>query len=229
MRAGNSGPRAGWPFAARIAYQSFRALRQRLPVRYNYNTDYFSDLWEGIPEKGYGDIFRNMLDFENIEVRLGVDFFHVKDQIPEDTCIIHTGPVDRFFNYKHGELSWRTLDFHEEVLDCNDYQGTAVINYADEENPHIRTHEFRHYHPEIDYSGCNKTIVFHETSRFAKKDDLPYYPVGCDEDKKKLEKYQADAEKLNNVIFGGRLGEYRYYDMHHVIGLALKRWNYGTG
>ena len=198
---------------------------QRLPIRRNYNIDYFDDLYQGIPTKGYGEIFNKMLASSNIEIKLGVDYFDLKDQIPKETQVFYSGPIDRFFNYKYGELTWRTLDFMEETVSYSDFQGTAVINYAEEKIPYTRTHEFRHYHPEIDYSDLNNSIIFHETSRFASREDLPYYPIGSIEDKKVLSLYQDDAKSLSNVTLGGRLGEYCYYDMHHVVDKALTTFN----
>ncbi|MCK4797751.1 MAG: UDP-galactopyranose mutase, partial [Spirochaetes bacterium] len=132
--------------------------------------------------------------------------------------VIYTRPIDRFFNHKYRELGWRTLDFESEIIDVDDYQGTAVMNYAEQDMKYTRIHEFKHYHPERDYAK-NKTIIFREYSRFAKKEDEPYYPINTKEDKERFEKYKLLKKK--NAYFGGRLGEYMYYDMDDSITQAL--------
>lgn len=204
------------------------AIISRLPVRYNFNNRYFNDTYEGLPVDGYTAWLRRMADHPNIEVRLDVDFFDVRDQIPAGTPIVYTGPVDRYFDYSEGELGWRTLDFKSEVLrDCGDFQGTSVMNYADEDVPYTRIHEFRHFHPERDYP-TDKTVIVREFSRFAEQGDEPYYPINTPEDRAKLEKYRELAKREardRNVLFGGRLGTYKYLDMHMAIGSALSAFD----
>ncbi len=192
----------------------------RLPVRYDYNDRYFSDLYEGIPEDGYAKIFERMLNHEKISLNLNVDFFDLRHQISPDCKVIYTGPIDRYFDYQQGELSWRTIDLEREVVNCEDFQGTSVMNYADSDVAYTRIHEFRHFHPERKYQK-EKTVIFREYSRFAKQTDEPYYPINLEKDKRIFEAYQAESRKLKNVIFGGRLGSYKYYDMHQAIGAAL--------
>jgi UDP-galactopyranose mutase len=193
----------------------------RLPVRFDFNTRYFNDRFEGLPSEGYFTIFKRMTEHPNITVKLNTDFFAIRDQLPKDVPIIYTGPIDRYFEERVGALSWRTLDFEHEIVPTGDFQGTSVMNYADEEIPYTRIHEFRHLHPERNYQN-EKSIIFREYSRFAKKQDEPYYPINTTHNKKLYAAYQNLAMKEKNVIFGGRLGTYRYLDMHQAIGAALK-------
>ncbi|HEY5306842.1 MAG TPA: UDP-galactopyranose mutase [Pseudolabrys sp.] len=191
----------------------------RLPVRYGYNDFYFSDLYEGLPTEGYAAIFDKMLAHPLIEVATGCDYFDVRGKLDTDALCVFTGPVDRYFNYKFGELGWRTLDFEIERLDIEDFQGAAVVNYPDPDVRFTRIHEFKHLHPER-RSG-NKTLIMREYSRFAQRNDEPYYPIGRQDDKLRYLKYKKLAEAEPNVIFAGRLGTYRYLDMHQAIGAAL--------
>jgi UDP-galactopyranose mutase len=196
----------------------------RLPVRYTFNNRYFSDTYEGLPVDGYTAWLERMADHPNIEVRLDVDYFDVRDQIPAGTPTVYTGPLDAYFGNSEGALSWRTLDFEQEVLtDVGDFQGTSVMNYNDADVPYTRIHEFRHFHPERDYP-TDKTVIVREFSRFAEPGDEPYYPVNTAEDRAKLARYRELARKETaaaNVLFGGRLGTYKYLDMHMAIGSAL--------
>jgi UDP-galactopyranose mutase len=195
----------------------------RLPVRYTYNNRYFNDTYEGLPKDGYTAWLKRMAEHENIEVRLNTDFFAVADEFKGKVPIVYTGPVDEYFGNAEGELSWRTLDFEREVLDTGDFQGTPVMNYADEAVPFTRIHEFRHFHPERDYPD-DKTVIMREYSRFAEKGDEPYYPVNTAEDREKLLKYRELARQEPMVLFGGRLGTYKYLDMHMAIGSALSMY-----
>jgi UDP-galactopyranose mutase len=192
----------------------------RLPVRYTYNNRYFNDTHEGLPVDGYTAWLERMAAHPNIEIRLGTNFFDVRDEYVGKVPIVFTGPVDEYFDKSEGELSWRTLDFEREVLDTGDFQGTSVMNYPDPDVPHTRIHEFRHFHPERDYPS-DRTVIMREYSRFADKGDEPYYPVNTDEDRVKLLKYRDLAKKEPMVLFGGRLGTYKYLDMHMAIGSAL--------
>jgi UDP-galactopyranose mutase len=196
----------------------------RLPVRYTFDNRYFNDKFEGLPREGYTAWLERMADHPNIEILCGTDYFDVRAEIPAGTPTVYTGPLDRYFDHSEGELSWRTLDFEQEVLTgTGDFQGTPVMNYNDEDVPFTRIHEFRHFHPERDYPK-DKTVIVREFSRFAEPGDEPYYPVGTPEDRAKLVRYRELARKETanaNVLFGGRLGTYKYLDMHMAIGSAL--------
>ena len=195
----------------------------RLPVRYTFDNRYFNDRYEGLPKDGYTAWLQRMADHPLIEVRLGVDFFDVRDDpdvVPPGVPVLYTGPLDRYFDYAEGELGWRTLDFVPEVLDTGDFQGTPVMNYADTDVPWTRIHEFRHFHPERDYP-TDKTVIVREYSRTAQHDDEPYYPINTPGDRTMLKRYRARAEAEPDVYFGGRLGTYQYLDMHMAIASAL--------
>ncbi len=201
----------------------------RLPVRYTYDNRYFSDAHEGLPTEGYTAWLEKMADHPNIEVRLNTDFFDASQPLNKDAVVgkvpvVYTGPVDRYFDYAEGELSWRTLDFETEVLPTGDFQGTSVMNYAGSDVPYTRIHEFRHFHPEREYPS-DKTVIMREFSRFASRDDEPYYPVNTPEDRERLLKYRALTDQEPRVLFGGRLGTYQYLDMHMAIGSALSMYD----
>lgn len=191
----------------------------RLPVRYSYNNRYFADTHEGIPLGGYGAVFRRMLDHPLITVHLNTDFAQIRETITDETLICYTGAIDQFFDYQLGRLEWRTVDFTAERPLCADYQGTSVMNYADVAVPWTRIHEFKHYHPERPCTG--RTLIFKEFSRFAKAEDEPYYPVSTSHNTALLQKYGTLASTLPNVVFGGRLGAYKYFDMDDTIAEAL--------
>ncbi len=203
------------------------AVIARLPVRYTFDNRYFNDTYEGLPVGGYTAWLQTMADHPNIEVRLSTDWFDVRDELPADVPTVFTGPIDKYFGYEAGELGWRTLDFETEVLPIGDFQGTSVMNYADEDVPFTRIHEFRHFHPERSYPA-DKTVVVREYSRFAQSGDEPYYPINTPEDRAKLERYRELATKEaaeKRVLFGGRLGTYKYLDMHMAIGSALSMFD----
>jgi UDP-galactopyranose mutase len=193
----------------------------RLPVRYTFDNRYFSDAFEGLPTDGYTAIFERMLAGPSIDVRTGVDFADLKPLLRPGLPIVYTGPIDRYFDYAEGELGWRTIDFEWETPAIGDFQGTAVMNYADEDVPFTRILEFRHFYPERDHPG-DRTVIAREYSRFATRGDEPYYPIDTEADKARYLRYKARAEAAANVHFGGRLGSYRYWDMHQAIGAALK-------
>jgi UDP-galactopyranose mutase len=197
----------------------------RLPVRYTYDNRYFNDTYEGLPTDGYTAWIERMADHPRIEVRLGTDFFDAsqpvhKTAVVGEVPVVYTGPVDRYFDYGAGALGWRTLDFDQQVLEVGDFQGTPVMNYADEDVPYTRIHEFRHFHPERDYPD-DRTVIMTEFSRFAERDDEPYYPVNTPADRARLLAYRELAKAEPGVLFGGRLGTYQYLDMHMAIGSAL--------
>ena len=193
-------------------------ILKRLPFRSNYNESYFHDRWQGLPEHGYTDIFNKMLNHENIKLEFNTDF-NIRDSLPEDAIIIYTGPIDRFFDYKYGHLEWRSLDFQHEIKEVEDYQGTSVMNYAENRIPYTRIHEPRHLHPERNYPA-DRTLIIKE---FPKLDDgtAPYYPITNEQNQKMLKKYQQEAAGLPNVFFCGRLGKYEYLDMDQTIERAL--------
>ncbi|MEX3508675.1 UDP-galactopyranose mutase [Kocuria carniphila] len=201
------------------------SIISRLPVRYTYDNRYFNDTHEGLPVDGYTAWLERMADHPNIDVRLETDFFDdsqefSKSNVVGQVPVIYTGPVDRYFDYTEGDLSWRTIDLEEEVLDIEDFQGTSVMNYPDADVPYTRIHEFRHFHPERDYTK-DATVIMREFSRFADKGDEPYYPVNTSADREKLLAYRDLAKGEQSVLFGGRLGTYKYLDMHMAIGAAL--------
>ena len=160
-----------------------------------------------------------MTESPKISIKLETDYFDVKSQVKIPT--VYTGPVDRYFGYSEGVLGWRTLDFDFELLKMDDYQGTSVINYADLNVPFTRIHEFKHLHPERPKSDF--TVIAREFSRVSTEFDEPYYPINSVGDRKIIEKYRLKIEKedKNMVFFGGRLGTYKYLDMHMAIGSAL--------
>ncbi|MPZ60762.1 MAG: UDP-galactopyranose mutase [Propionibacteriales bacterium] len=197
----------------------------RLPVRYTYNNRYFNDTYEGLPVNGYTAWLETMADHDNIEAQLDTDFFDLRGDILGNVPVVYTGPVDRYFDYQEGELSWRTLDFELEVKSTGDFQGTSVMNYPDEDVPFTRIHEFRHFHPERDWYPNDRTVIMREFSRFADKGDEPYYPINTAEDRERLLAYRDLANKEPMVLFGGRLGTYKYLDMHMAIGSALSMFD----
>ncbi len=192
----------------------------RLPVRYTFDNRYFSDTFEGLPRDGYAAWLARMAESPLIDVRTGVDFFDVRADLPSSAPIVYTGPLDRYFDYAEGALAWRTLDFEQEVLPIGDFQGTSVMNYADEDIPWTRIHEFRHFHPERDHPD-DRTVIVREYSRAASPGDEPYYPVNAASDRDRLERYRLRARAAQGVLFGGRLGTYKYLDMHMAIASAL--------
>ena len=205
------------------------SIISRLPVRYNYDNRYFNDKYEGLPVDGYAAWLERMAAHENIEVHLNTDFFedgheYSRSNVIGQVPVIYTGPVDRYFDFAEGDLSWRTNDLEQEVLPIEDFQGCAVMNYPDADQPYTRIHEFRHFHPERDYTK-DATVIMREFSRFAEKGDEPYYPVNTSVDREKLLAYRDLAKGEDKVLFGGRLGTYKYLDMHMAIGAALSMFD----
>ena len=205
------------------------SIISRLPVRYTYDNRYFNDKYEGLPVGGYTAWLERMAAHPNIEVRLNTDFFsgdheYSREKVLGQVPVVYTGPVDRCFDYTEGDLSWRTIDLEEEVLPIEDFQGCSVMNYPDADVPFTRIHEFRHFHPERDYTK-DATVIMREYSRFANKGDEPYYPVNTSVDREKLLKYRDLAKGEKDVLFGGRLGTYKYLDMHMAIGSALSMFD----
>ena len=189
---------------------------KRLPVRYTFDNNYFNALFQGIPMGGYTKMVENML--KGIEVRTGVDYFDIKDA-PEYEAekVIYTGPVDAYFDYRLGTLEYRSVRFETEVLDTDNFQGNAAVNYTDEETPWTRIIE----HKFFEFGDQPKTVISREYSSEWKKGDEPYYPVNDEKNGKLYEEYKKLADAEEKVVFGGRLGEYKYYDMDKVIESAL--------
>lgn len=191
-----------------------KEIIKRLPVRFTYDNNYFNDTYQGIPIGGYTQIFEKLL--EGIEVRLNTDYF--TDELPEHNKVIYTGPIDRFFNYKYGELEYKTTKFNHTRFEVNNYQGTAVMNFTEEEIRHTRIIEHKHF----ENTKSDSTWVSWEyPTEYVVGKTEPYYPVNDLDNNDKYEKYKLESEKLDNVYFGGRLAEYKYYDMHQVIESAL--------
>ena len=197
----------------------------RLPVRYTFDNRYFSDAFEGLPVDGYTSWLERMIDHPNIEVRLNADFSCLRSEVLGSVPVVYTGPLDAYFEYAAGELGWRTLDFDVQVLGTGDFQGTPVMNYADEDVPFTRVHEFRHFYPERSWYPKDKTVIMREYSRFAHRGDEPYYPINTAADRARLLVYRKMAEREPGVLFGGRLGTYRYLDMHMAIASALNMYD----
>ena len=190
---------------------------KRLPVRYTYDNNYFNDKYQGIPEGGYNVIFDKLL--EGIDVELNVDFFDKKRELLQKADkIVFTGMIDQYFDYQYGVLEYRSLRFEHETLDEENHQGNAVVNYNEREVPYTRIIEHKHF----EFGKQPKTVITREYPAEWKQGDEPYYPVNNEKNAEIFKKYQELAEKEKNVIFGGRLADYRYYDMHHVFERALE-------
>lgn len=190
---------------------------KRLPVRLTFDNNYFNDCYQGIPIGGYNKIIEKMLD--GIEVKLEVDFFENREEFEQlADKIVFTGMIDQFYNYQFGTLEYRSLRFENEILDEENYQGNAVVNYTEYEIPYTRIIEHKHF----EYGVQEKTVITREYPANWKKGDEPYYPINDDKNNNVYAKYKALADQEQNIIFGGRLAQYRYYDMHHVIEEALK-------
>ena len=195
---------------------------KRLPVRLTFDNNYFNALYQGIPVGGYTKMIANMLG--DVEVRLNTDYFEYKEELDAlAEKVIYTGPIDAYFDYKLGELEYRSVRFETEVLDQPNFQGNAAVNYTDAETPWTRIIEHKWFEFGKDEEGNDlpKTVISREYSSEWKLGDEPYYPVNDEKNGKLYEEYKKLAEKEENIIFGGRLGEYKYYDMDAVIAAAL--------
>ena len=190
---------------------------KRLPVRFTYDNNYFNALYQGIPIGGYTQMVENML--KGTEVRLGVDYLENRAELDAlADKVVYTGPVDAYFNYKLGALQYRSVRFETEVLDTDNFQGNAVVNYTDSETPYTRIIEHKHF----EFGTQEKTVISREYSAEWQPGDEPYYPVNDDKNSALYAQYKELADREEKVIFGGRLGEYRYYDMDKVIEAALE-------
>ena len=189
---------------------------KRLPVRFTYDNNYFNALYQGIPDGGYTAMVEKML--EGIEVRLNVDYLADRENLNAlADKVVYTGPVDAYFSYRLGALQYRSVRFETEVLDTDNYQGNAVVNYTDAETPYTRIIEHKHF----EFGTQPKTVISREYSTEWHQGDEPYYPVNDEKNGALYAKYKALADAETKVIFGGRLGEYKYYDMDKVIEAAL--------
>lgn len=189
---------------------------KRLPVRFTYDNNYFNALYQGIPVGGYTKMIENML--EGTEVLLNTDYLAEKDKFDAlAEKIIYTGPIDAYFGYRLGTLEYRSVRFETELLEMENYQGNAVVNYTDYETPYTRIIEHKHF----EFGTQPKTVISREYSAEWQQGDEPYYPVNNDKNNTLYTQYKELADKENTVVFGGRLGEYKYYDMDKVIEVAL--------
>lgn len=190
---------------------------KRLPVRYIYDNNYFNDIHQGIPIGGYTAMIEKML--AKAEVRLGVDYLEHKDELDAlAEKVVYTGPIDAYYGYQFGELEYRSVSFETEVLDQPNYQGNAVVNYTEYEVPYTRIIEHKHF----EFGTQDKTVISREYPAAWKKGDEPYYPVNNEKNNMLYHSYEELAKEEKKVIFGGRLGTYKYMDMHHVVAEALR-------
>ena len=190
---------------------------KRLPVRFTYDNNYFNDAYQGIPIGGYTQIVEKML--ADCEVRLDCDFFENRQELENlADKIIFTGPIDKYYDYRFGQLEYRSVRFETEILDTDNFQGNAVVNYTEYEVPYTRIIEHKHF----EFGKQPKTIISREYSDKWTIEKEPYYPINNDANNALYQKYAQLASAENKVIFGGRLGQYKYYDMHVVIAEALK-------
>ncbi len=191
---------------------------KRLPVRFTYDNNYFNDKYQGIPIGGYNKLIEGLL--AGIEVKLDTDYFTNRedwDALAEN--IVFTGRIDQFFNYQFGQLNYRSLRFENEVHDTDNYQGNAVVNYTEREIPYTRIIEHKHF----EFGAQPKTVITKEYPQNWDEEKEPYYPINDEKNNAVYKKYQELTKSSNNVIFGGRLAEYKYYDMHQIIASALKK------
>ncbi|MCF2680737.1 UDP-galactopyranose mutase [Faecalicatena contorta] len=190
---------------------------KRLPVRFTYDNNYFNDAYQGIPIGGYTQIIEKML--EGTEILLNTDYLEEKDKFDQMAeKVVYTGPIDAYFAYKYGELEYRAVRFETEVLGTENYQGNAVVNYTEYEVPYTRIIEHKHF----EYGTQAKTVISREYPVTWHKGEEPYYPVNNEKNNLLYQKYEEDALNEKKVIFGGRLGRYKYYDMHYVVAEALQ-------
>lgn len=191
---------------------------KRLPIRLTYDDRYFSDEYQGVPICGYTNMFENMLDHDNITAILGVNFFDNQAELQKSARhTVYTGKIDEFFGYKYGDLQYRSLRFETEIMD-GDFQGTSIVNYTDKNVPYTRIVEHKHF----TFNCCPKTVITKEYPDAYDHSKIPFYPIVDDHNKEIYQKYTTESIS-KNVIFGGRLGTYKYYDMHQIVGQALTK------
>lgn len=196
---------------------------KRLPVRFVFDNNYFNDRYQGIPIGGYNALIEGLL--EGIETMLNVDY--IKDKVEFDALadkVVFTGAIDEYYDFKFGALEYRTVEFENQILDISNYQGNAVINYTEADIPYTRIIEHKHFEMfGADVENCPKTVISKEYSSEWKLGSEPYYPINDEKNNQLYLKYKELADKENNMIFGGRLAEYKYYDMHHIVEKALEQ------
>ncbi len=190
---------------------------KRLPLRFTYDNNYFNDRYQGIPIGGYNQLIDKLL--EGTDVLLNTPFENLKDV--EYDKIIYTGAIDEFFKFKYGKLEYRTVKFENSILDTDNYQGNAVVNYTERDVPYTRIIEHKHF----EFGKQPKTVISKEYPIEWKEGLEPYYPINDDRNNQLYEKYRNEADKLKNIYFGGRLGQYKYYDMDKTIEAALNLIN----
>lgn len=188
---------------------------KRLPIRFTYDNNYFNDIYQGIPIGGYNSIFDKC--FQGSEVHTNTDFFANKDLMSSASRIIFSGMIDQYYNYRYGKLDYRSLHFEHEVMDTDNFQGNAVVNYTEREVPYTRILEHKHF----EFGTQSKTVVTKEYSQQWEIGLEPYYPINTGENQTRFAKYETLAKKESNIYFGGRLGEYKYYDMDKTVEAAL--------
>ena len=194
------------------------SIIKRIPLRFTYDNNYYNDTYQGIPIGGYTKLIENILG--DIPVRLNIDYFKEKEHFNGlAKKIVYTGKIDEFFDYKYGELLYRSLKFEKTKLDVENYQGCAGVNYTSDEVPWTRIIEHKHF----EMVKCPTTIITKEFPKKYESSDIPYYPVNDEVNNDIYRKYKMESKKIDSVIFGGRLSEYKYYDMHQIIASALKK------
>ncbi|MBR4326998.1 MAG: UDP-galactopyranose mutase [Bacteroidales bacterium] len=196
---------------------------KRLPFRLTFDNNYFNDLYQGIPIGGYNKLIEGLLD--GIETKTNVDFFENRAELKKlADKIVFTGAIDRFYDYRFGKLEYRTIRFETQTLDVQNFQGNAVVNYTDSETPYTRVIEHKHFEPENPSYQNDKTVISKEFSSEWNETSEPFYPVNDNKNSLLYQKYKAVADQEKHVFFGGRLAEYKYYDMDDVIEKAIKEW-----
>lgn len=196
---------------------------KRLPFRLTFDNNYFNDLYQGIPIGGYNKLIEGLLD--GIETKTNIDFFENRNELEKiGDKIVFTGAIDRFYDYRFGKLEYRTIRFETQTLDVNNFQGNAVVNYTDSVTPYTRIIEHKHFEPENPAYQNNKTVISKEFSSEWNETSEPFYPVNDNKNSILYQKYKAVASQEKNVLFGGRLAEYKYYDMDDVIEKAIQEW-----
>lgn len=197
------------------------SIVKRIPIKCNYDTNYYKKFFNGVPIGGYTKLFERMLQNKRISIQLNSDFFRDRESLLQEGLLVFTGPIDAFFDYKYGKLEYRSLRFEKEIYNVNDWQGNSVINYPELKYEYTRICEPKHFYPER-WNLCAKdtTIIIKEIA-FSNPNEEPYYPIQDETNITIYEKYKKEALSIDNVFFGGRLGEYKYYDMEDTIKSAL--------
>lgn len=194
------------------------SIMRRIPLRFTYDNNYFNDPYQGIPKGGYTPIFEKLLD--GADVRTGVDYLKDKDTFDSlADVVIYTGPIDAYYDFCFGPLEYRSLRFEHEQLECSNYQGVAVVNYTDRETPYTRVIEHKHF----EFGTQPTTVISREYPQEWHEGIEPYYPMEDEENRAKYEQYHALSQTEEKTLFGGRLGEYKYYDMQDTIKSALRK------